>query len=259
MKIRWVGVALVWAGVCSAWGQVAAKRPITFADLMAMKRVSDPQISPSGKWVMFSVMDVSLEKNTKTTHLWVVALDPTHDDKTVTNGAPGAERQMTSNSGETFGRFSPDGKFVSYTGSPTKDDPVSRITIATWDEKTGTIGMGRTLKAVSGDADGAIWSPDSKHFLFTTDVYPECSDKSTWTEEDACDAAKDAAADKSPVKAQVWDALLYRHWDHYTGKKRSHIIEADFSLDGANPRDLTPASAVGNAETPTFFVGGVQN
>ncbi|HEX9200868.1 MAG TPA: S9 family peptidase, partial [Acidobacteriaceae bacterium] len=46
---------------------------------------------------------------------------------------------------------------------------------------------------------------------------------------------------------------------HYTGKKRSHIIEADFSLDGANPRDLTPASAVGNAETPTFFVGGVQN
>ncbi len=40
-------------------GAVAAKRPMTFADLMAMKRVSDPQISPSGKWVLFSVMDVS--------------------------------------------------------------------------------------------------------------------------------------------------------------------------------------------------------
>ena len=50
------------------------KRPMTFADLMAMKRVSDPQISPSGKWVMFSVTDVSLEKNTKVNHLWVVAL-----------------------------------------------------------------------------------------------------------------------------------------------------------------------------------------
>ncbi len=36
---------------------------------MAMKRVSDPQISPSGKWVMFSVTDVSLEKNTKVNHL----------------------------------------------------------------------------------------------------------------------------------------------------------------------------------------------
>ena len=38
---------------------------MTFADLQRMKRVSDPQISPSGKWVMFSVTDVDLEKNTK--------------------------------------------------------------------------------------------------------------------------------------------------------------------------------------------------
>jgi dipeptidyl aminopeptidase/acylaminoacyl peptidase len=221
---------------------------MTFADLMAMKRVSDPQISPSGKWVLFSVTDVSLEKNTKVNHLWAVPID---------GSAP--ERQVTSNTGESFGRFSPNGQFVSYTGEATKDDPVERITIATWDETTGTIGMGRTLKAVSGDADGAIWSPDSKHLLFTSDVYPECSDKPTWAEEDACDAAKDAAADKSPVKGQVWDALLYRHWDHYVGLKRSHMIEADFSLAGANPRDLTPASAVGDAEVPTFFVGGAQN
>jgi len=214
---------------------------------MAMKRVSDPQISPSGKWVMFSVTDVSLEKNTKVNHLWVVPLD---------GSAP--ERQITSNTGETFGRFSPDGKFVSYTGAPTKDDPVSRITIATWDEANGTIGMGRTLKAVSGDADGAVWSPDSRHFLFTTDVYPECSDKATWAEEDACDKAKDDAAAASPVKGQVWEGLLYRHWDHYTGVKRSHIIEADFSMSGANPRDLTPRSAVGDAETPTWMLGGPQ-
>ncbi len=224
------------------------KRAMNFADLMAMKRVSDPQVSPSGKWVMFSVTDVSLEKNSKVNHLWVVPID-----------GSGPERQVTSNTGESFGRFSPDGKFVSYTGAPIKDDPVSRITIALWDEATGTIGVGRTLKAVSGDADGAIWSSDSQHFLFTTYVYPECSDKATWAEEDACDAAADAAAEKSPVKGQLWDALLYRHWDHYTGVKRSHIIEADFSLDGANPRDLTPRSAVGDAQTPTFFLGGVQN
>jgi len=247
-----VAVVGVWTGqvgVGVGWGQgsAGAKRPMTFADLMAMKRVSDPQISPSGKWVLFSVTDVSLEKNTKVNHLWVVALD-----------GKSPERQVTSNMGESFGRFSPDGKFVSYTGAPTKDDPVARITIATWDEAAGTIGVGRTLKAVSGDADGAIWSPDSKHFLFTTDVYPECSDKPTWAEEDACDAAKDAAAEKSPVKGEVWEGLLYRHWDHYLGAKRSHVIEADFSLAGANPRDLTPASAVGDAEVPTYFVSAPQ-
>jgi len=53
------------------------------------------------------------------------------------------------------------------------------------------------------------------------------------------------------VKAQVWDALLYRHWDHYTGEKRSHILVVD--ADGKNVQDLTPASAVGDAETPTWF------
>jgi dipeptidyl aminopeptidase/acylaminoacyl peptidase len=306
----------------------AAKRAMTFADLMAMRRVSDPQISPSGKWVLFSVTDVSLEKNTKVNHLWVVPLAG-GDTKTTTEilsraqndaskvqsdaskgGGGGTEadssaalrndkqqeKQVTSNTGESFGRFSPDGKFVSYTGAPTKDDAVSRIVIATWDETTGTIGVGRTLQAVSGDADGAIWSPDSRHFLFTTQVYPECSVKggktttgiltggqndalktndalnqnealnrnealktaepASWAEEDACDKAKDEAAEKSPVKGQVWDALFYRHWDHYTGLKRTHIIEADFSLDGANPRDLTPASAVGDAETPTWALGG---
>jgi len=82
-----------------------------------------------------------------------------------------------------------------------------------------------------------------------------------WAEEDACDKAKDDAAEKSPVKAQVWDALLYRHWDHYTGAKRSHILVMDADGGGSSKsndgvRDLTPASAVGDAETPTWMLGG---
>ena len=105
MKIRTIVAACLLVGmVCAAGGQtMAAKRPMTFADLMAMKRVSDPQISVSGKWVLFSVTDVSLEKNTKTNHLWVVGMD----------GAA-KERQVTSGSGESGGRFSPDGKSVMY-------------------------------------------------------------------------------------------------------------------------------------------------
>ena len=243
------GVLAALAGVAGAQSSGAAaaasgKRPMTFADLMAMKRVRDPQISPSGKWVLFSVTEVSLEKNSKVNHLWVVPV------------GGGKERQVTSNTGESFGRFSPNGQFVSYTGAPTKDDPYSRITIAVWDEATGTIGTGRTLQAVSGDADGAIWSPDNKRFLFTTQVYPECSDKAGWAEEDACDKAKDEATASNPVKAQLWTSLLYRHWNAFTGLKRTHVIVADFSMAGPNPRDLTPKSVVGDAETPTFSLGG---
>ena len=62
-------------GVVSAQiSNATAKRLITFTDVQAMKALSDPQVSPSGKWVLFSVTDVSLEKNTKTNHLWVIPI-----------------------------------------------------------------------------------------------------------------------------------------------------------------------------------------
>ena len=140
--MRVVVAALVWVGVVAGLGQGVAqvganptrddravtsgapKRPMTFADLMAMKRVSDPQISPSGKWVLFSVTDVSLEKNTKVNHLWVVGLGgggtegqkqiPFGNDKQKDGGAE-IERQVTFGEGESFGRFSPDGKTISLT------------------------------------------------------------------------------------------------------------------------------------------------
>ena len=224
----------------------AAKRPMTFADLMAMKRVSDPQISPSGKWVLFSVMEVNLEKNTKITNLWVVPID---------GGAEaGKERQLTFGEvSQTNGRFSPDGKWVSLTSA---GGGTSQIWTAAWDDTTGTMQKPYPLTSVSTEADGAIWSPDSQRLLFVSSVYPECSDKAAFTEEDACDKAKDDAAWKSPVKAQIWDELLYRHWNNYTGQKRSHVLVVSARERFAEIRDLTPRSAVGDAETPTFSLGG---
>jgi dipeptidyl aminopeptidase/acylaminoacyl peptidase len=224
------------AAVPSLTAQQPAKRPMTFADLMAMKRVSDPQISPSGKWVLFSVTDVSLEKNTKTTHLWVVPLD-----------GSAKEHQVTFGDGELNGRFAPDGKSIALT---MKD----QIYTMPWDDAAGKVGEPTQVTKVDGGADGAIWSPDSKRLLFVVDVYPECSDVGDWAKEDACDAEKQKAADASPVKAQIWDSLLYRHWDHFVGKRRSHVAVVD--ADGRGLRDLTPRSAVGDAETPTFSLGG---
>ena len=51
-----------------------AKHPFTFEDMMKLKRVGDPQVSPDGKWVIFSVVDVDLAANTKTPHIWIVPL-----------------------------------------------------------------------------------------------------------------------------------------------------------------------------------------
>jgi dipeptidyl aminopeptidase/acylaminoacyl peptidase len=221
--------------------QAPAKRPMTFADLQAMKRISDPQVSPSGKWVLFSVTDVSLEKNTKVNHLWLVPLD-----------GSAKERQLTTGSGESNGRFSPDGKSVMYSA----DDQIS---IAPWDDAAGTLGAPHAVTTLETGADGGLWAPDSKHFLFTSSVYPECESKAPMgsqhnQEEADCNAQKDAAADKSPVKAQIFDDLLYRHWNAYVGPKRSHIFYA--STDGTAPTDLTPASVVADHMAPTFSLGG---
>jgi dipeptidyl aminopeptidase/acylaminoacyl peptidase len=213
---------------------------MTFADLQAMKRVSDPQISPSGKWVLFSVTDVSLEKNTKTNHLWAVPLD-----------GSAKEHQVTTGSGESNGRFSPDGKTVLYSA----DDQLS---LAPWDDATGTLAPAHAVTSLATGADGGLWAPDSKHILFTSSVYPECESHAPapqrFEQEAACNAQKDAAANKSFVKAQVFDHLLYRHWNAYTGPKHSHIFYA--SVDGGAPEDLTPASVVGDHEAPTAFPTG---
>ena len=181
---------------------------------------------------------------------------------------------MTFGEGETNGRFSPDGKFVSLTMK-------GQIYEMTWDDGKGTLGEAVQVTKVNGGADGAVWSPDSKRLMFVVSVYPECSvrggdgqggpthhdeavmngarsfaglEAADWAAEDECDRAKAAAADADPVKAQIWTKLLYRHWNAFTGERRSHVAVVD--ADGKNVRDLTPASVVGDAETPTFSLGG---
>src|SRR3954453_1176738 len=48
-----------------------SKHPFTFEDMMALKRVEEPEVSPDGKWVLFAAVDVELKANTKTPHVWV--------------------------------------------------------------------------------------------------------------------------------------------------------------------------------------------
>ena len=47
------------------------KRPMTFEDMMHMKRLGSTAVSPDGKWLGYSVTTVDLDKNTKTTELWL--------------------------------------------------------------------------------------------------------------------------------------------------------------------------------------------
>jgi hypothetical protein len=53
------------------------------------------------------------------------------------------------------------------------------------------------------------------------------------------------------VKAQIFTHLLYRHWNHYTGDKRSHLFL--FRLRWRRMRDLTPNDP---HDVPPFSLDG---
>ena len=139
-------------------GTATSKRPITFEDMMKMRRLGDIDVSHDGKWVLFSATDVSLEKNTRTSHLWIVPV------------AGGEEKPLTAAmAGESRGRFSPDGKQILL---ETARDGGQQIWLADFDGEAGTIGEPRELTHISTEADNATWSPDGKFILFTSSVYP---------------------------------------------------------------------------------------
>src|ERR1700757_2848891 len=222
-----------------------AKHPFTFEDMMKLKRVGDPQVSLDGKWVIFSVVDVDLESNTKTPHIWIV---PT---------AGGQEKEITGDQDADRPRWAPDGHHFAFLS--TKEGG-SQVWIAEFNYVDGTVTGVHKLTSVATEAGGELWSPDGKNILFTSDVYPEC-DGAPQTET-SCNEKKLKQVEQSKVKALVFEHLLYRHWNAYKEGKRSHIfvVAAGACVETAaggcphmsDARDLTP----GDYAAPVFSLGG---
>jgi dipeptidyl aminopeptidase/acylaminoacyl peptidase len=222
--VRTLLITLLGGALCAPAILAQQRHPITFDDLIAFGRVGDPQISPDGKSVVFSVTRMDPAKNAGNSDIWLVSL------------AGGPLRQLTqSEKRDNNARWSPDGKSLAFISSRDGSPQIWMLQIAS--------GEARKLTSISTGADGVIWSPDGKNLAFTSDVYPDCRD-------DACNAARDQAAEASKVKARVFDHLLYRHWDSWKDGKRTHIFIVPAA--GGPPRDLTP----GDYDAPPFSLGG---
>ena len=206
------------------------RRPMTFNDMMQMRRLGDIAVSPDGRWVMYSATDVDLAKNTKTSHLWIIPV------------SGGSARALTDSlAGESRGRFSPDGKQILFESGR---DGGQQIWLADFNTSDGTIGAPHKLTSLSTETDGAMWSPDGQQILFVSKVYPDCKD-------DACNKERDEERDESKVKARIFTHLLYRHWTQFTGDKRSHLFLVPVA--GGAPRDLTPGD---EHDVPPFQLEG---
>jgi dipeptidyl aminopeptidase/acylaminoacyl peptidase len=225
-----MGILLIGGLFVQLAAQPAARKPFTFEDMMSLKRISGPVVSPDGKWVLFAAVDVDLKENKRTSHLWVIPV------------AGGEARQLPSTpAGESGGRWSPDGKSYLFVSAM---EGSSQVWIGGFDPESGMpSGAPRKITNISTEADGAIWSPDGKNIVFISEVSPGCAD-------DACNKSSDEARAKSKVKAMVFDHLFFRHWNRYSSNKRSHLFVVP--ADGGVAKDLTP----GDHDVPPFNLGG---
>ena len=219
--------------VCSAQsGQSAQpKRPMTFEDLMQMKRLGDTAVSPDGKWLAYSVTTVDLAQNTKTAELWLQAIAGGGPDE------PAPMKLAVGQAGDSGLQFAQDGKRILFLSSR---DGGQQVWVADFDPATGATSNAKKLTAIATEADNAKWSPDGRSIVFTSAVYPDCPAISTADSDtgNKCNAGRDAVLAASKVKAQIWTQLMYRHWDHFTGDKRTHLFLV--SVDGSGMRDLNP-------------------
>ena len=212
---------------------------MTFEDMMRMKRLGDTAVSPDGKWLAYSVTTVDLDKNSKTAALFLQPIAG-GDPKPISVTQPGGNGLQ----------FSADGKRILFLSSRSGGQ---QVWLADFDPVTGAASNATQLTRIATEADNAIWSPDGKSIVFTSAVYPDCAPItiSDFATGNACNAAKDKAAADNPVKAQIWTQLLYRHWDHFTGEKRSHLFL--IAVESGGVRDLTPANP---HDVPPFSLEG---
>jgi len=198
--------------IAPVWAQ--QKRPLTFDDLVSVERISEPMVSPDGLWVAYTVAKADLAANRLTRNIWIVSTSGTSEP-----------RQLTRGGSDSRPRWSPDSKRLAFVSSRSGTEQIYLLTLSG--------GEGDPLTALSTGAGNEQWSPDGQWIAFTSAVYPDCHD-------DACNRQRDEAREKDPVKARIYDHLLFRHWTHWSDGKRSHLFV--IAASGGVPRDLTPGA-----------------
>ncbi|HLW44202.1 MAG TPA: S9 family peptidase [Candidatus Acidoferrales bacterium] len=209
--------------LCTSICAQTRKRAIQFDDMIAMHRLSDPQVSPDGKWVAYVVATPDMRANHSLSNIWIVPA----------NG--GEERQLTRSGSDSRPRWSPDGKQIAFLSS--RDGATQIYVMPVYG------GEASRVTFLSTDVDNEVWSPDGKWMAFVSRVYPDCRD-------DACKKARDEEAAKNPVKAHIATRLLYRHWTDWADGKRGHLFVT--AVTKGTPHDLTPGA---DYDVPPFNLG----
>src|SRR5690242_13492958 len=134
------------------------RRPMTLDHLTRSRTDGNPQIAPDGQWVAYTVGTTDTKDDKSSSHIWMVNIDGSND------------RQITfSQESENSPRWSPDGKYLSFTSSRPGKARGNQVWLL---DRNG--GEAMQLTEIKGRLQGHEWSPDSNRLLLVVgDPDPE--------------------------------------------------------------------------------------
>ncbi len=198
--------------VCNA-GHAAEspRRALTAADINGIRDLADPQISPDGDWVAYTVRTSDLEKDKRNTHVWMTSWD----------GRRSVQLTHSPDS-EHMPRWSPDGQYLSFLSARGGEDEPEQLWLM---NRSG--GEAQVVTSFKGDVLDYDWSPDGKRIALI--VMDEDPNRPT-----------DASKDKTPPPIVIDRYYFKEDETGYLGALRRHLYVFDVASRKAEL--LTPGA-----------------
>jgi dipeptidyl aminopeptidase/acylaminoacyl peptidase len=128
----------------------AEKRLPELDDLYRIYDVSEPEVSPDGKWVAYSVFQLNKDENTSMSNIWIASLD----------GKKKQQLTYSRQNSNSLPKWSPDGQWIAYLSDAGEDGTTQIWLISTKGDKA------EQLTEFYGEISDYSWSPDSRKIAF---------------------------------------------------------------------------------------------
>jgi dipeptidyl aminopeptidase/acylaminoacyl peptidase len=214
---------VVFAVVSGVNAGAQTKRAITLDDHSRVIGVGDPQRSPDGAWVAYTVTTVDAEKDRRNTDIWMIKWD-------------GSEQiQLTSSAdGESSPRWSPDGKHLAFLASRGTEEEKKKGSQIWLLNRSG--GEAMKVSDVPGGVSDIVWSPDSTRLAFVaTDPDPddEPEKKDGWKRKTTPPIVIDRYRFKQDRKGYL--THVYEHIAVFDVATRTHTVLTSGRVDDGSP------------------------